>query len=177
MIHVASVKEPCPNQEREKDLSRRKSVGWIGMTMGLLLTGGSLTLAQSAPQPAQDGMLKNVPPVWDANRDGVFTCDEWKIFADRIFTAADHNRDGHLDPSEFATVQRADAMLADADFGYFDENQDGKITRKELVEKPSAFIIRFDRNGDCRVTADEIRATNAPKGPQGPVEPLRDRFH
>ena len=51
---------------------------------------------------------------------------------------------------------------APADFGYFDENQDGKITRKEFVEKPSAFILRFDRNGDCRVTGNEIRAANAP---------------
>jgi hypothetical protein len=32
--------------------------------------------------------------------------------------------------------------------GYFDEDQEGKITRKEFVEKPSAFIRRFDRNGD-----------------------------
>lgn len=47
--------------------------------------------------------------------------------------------------------------------GYFDEDQEGKITRKEFVEKPSAFIRRFDRNGDCRVTADEIEATNVPK--------------
>jgi hypothetical protein len=67
--------------------------------------------------------------------------------------------------------------LADADFGYFDENQDGKITRKEFVEKPNAFILRFDRNGDCRVTPDEIRAVNNPKGPQGPLERPRDRFH
>jgi EF hand len=161
----------------EKDLSHKNSVVWIGVTMGLLLTGSSPALAQSAPQPAQDGMLKSGPPVWDANRDGVFTCDEWKSFADRIFTSADRNRDGHLDPSEFATVQKADAMLADSDFGYFDENQDGKITRKEFVDKPSAFIVRFDRNGDCRVTADEIRAANAPRGPQGPVERPRDRFH
>jgi hypothetical protein len=73
-------------------------------------------------------------------------------------------------------VSGADATLADADFGYFDENQD-KITRKEFVEKPSAFILRFDGNGDCRVTADEIRAAVAPKGPQGPVERPRDRFH
>jgi Ca2+-binding EF-hand superfamily protein len=158
-------------------LSLIKSVGWIGLTMGLFLTSGHVALAQSTPQPAQDGMLKSGPPVWDTNRDGVFTCDEWKSFADRIFTSADRNRDGHLDPSEFATVQKADTMLAEADFGYFDENQDGKITRKEFVEKPSAFIVRFDRNSDCRVTADEIRAANAPKGPQGPAERPRDRFH
>ena len=70
-------------------------------------------------------MLKNGPPTWDRNHDGVYTCDEWKSFLDRIFTLADRNRDGILSPSEFTTVQKADATLADADFGYFDENQDG----------------------------------------------------
>jgi Ca2+-binding EF-hand superfamily protein len=74
-------------------------------------------------------------------------------------------------------VQKSDSTLAEADFGYFDENQDGKITRKEFVEKPSAFILRFDKNGDCRVTGDEIKAGVAPKGPQGPAERPRDRFH
>jgi EF-hand domain pair len=158
-------------------LSRRNSVCRIVVAVGLLLTGASPALAQSTPQPAQDGMLKNGPPIWDANRDGVFTCDEWKSFANRLFASADRNHDGKLDPSEFAIVQKADASLAEADFGYFDENQDGKITRKEFVEKPNAFILRFDRNGDCRVTGEEIRAANAPKGPQGPAERPRDRFH
>jgi hypothetical protein len=158
-------------------LSRGNWLCGIVVAVGLLLTGGPLALAQSTPQPAQDGMLKNGPPIWDANRDGVFTCDEWKSFADRLFASADRNHDGKLDPSEFAIVQKADASLAEADFGYFDENQDGKITRKEFVEKPNAFILRFDRNGDCRVTPDEIRATVTPKGPQGPTERPRDRFH
>jgi Ca2+-binding EF-hand superfamily protein len=62
------------------------------------------------------------------------TCDEWKKFVDRLFTSADRNRDGILNLSEFETVRKADATLADADFGYFDENQDGKITRKEFVD-------------------------------------------
>jgi Ca2+-binding EF-hand superfamily protein len=123
-------------------------------------------------------MVKNGPPIWDANHDGVFTCDEWKKFADRIFTSADRNHDNRLDPSEFATVQKADPALADADFGYFDENQDGKITRQEFVEKPSAFILRFDRNSDCRVTADEVKTTiNLEGGPKGPTERPHDRFH
>ena len=156
---------------------RRTFVYKIGAAVALLLMGVSLVLAESAPQPAQDALLKNGPPIWDTNRAGVYTCDEWKSFADRIFTSADRNRDGHLDLSEFAMVQKADGTLADADFGYFDENQDGKITRKEFVDKPSAFILRFDRNGDCRVTPDEIGASTSPKGPQGPSERPRDRFH
>jgi Ca2+-binding EF-hand superfamily protein len=147
------------------------------MTVGLVLTGASVAFAQSAPRPAQDAMLANGPPVWDTNHDGVYTCDEWKKFMDRIFTSADRNHDGSLSPAEFEVVTKADPTLADAEFGYFDENQDGKITRKEFVEKPSAFILRFDKNGDCRVTPDEIKAGVAPKGPQGPAERPRDRFH
>jgi Ca2+-binding EF-hand superfamily protein len=141
--------------------------------LALLLSGASFALAQSGSDP----MLSNGPPVWDSNHDNVFTCDEWKSFADRLFSSADRNHDGSLSPSEFEIVKKADRSLADADFGYFDENQDGKITRKEFVDKPSAFILRFDRNGDCRVTPDEIKAGVAPKGPQGPVERPRDRFH
>jgi hypothetical protein len=163
--------------EQETNLTRRTSVCTIGAAVALIVTGVSVALAQSAPQPAQDGMLKDGPPIWDANHDGVYTCDEWKKYADRIFTSADRNRDGNLSPSEFETVRKADPTLADADFGYFDENQDGKITRKEFVEKPSAFILRFDRNGDCRVTADEIKAGTTPKPSGGPVERPRDRFH
>jgi Ca2+-binding EF-hand superfamily protein len=155
----------------------RISISMIGVTVGLLLTGMPLALAQSTPRPAQDALLQNGPPIWDANHDGIYTCDEWKKYADRLFTSADRNRDGNLDPSEFATVQKAEATFADADFGYFDENQDGKITRKEFVEKPSAFILQFDNNGDCRVTPDEIKAAATPKGPQGPTERPRDRFH
>lgn len=111
---------------------------------------------------------------WDANHDGVYTCDEWKHYLDRMFNLADRNHDGRLDRSEFATVRKAAPILADADFGYFDENQDGKITREEFVGKPSEFILSHDRNGDCRVTPEEMKPaenTNAPK------QPTRDRWH
>jgi len=154
-------------------LSRGTSICRIGATVALLLTGVSLALAQSTPQPAQDGLLKDGPPAWDANHDGVYTCAEWKSYLDRMFTLADRNHDGRLDAKEFETVRKAAPMLADADFGYFDENQDGKITRSEFVTKPSEFILRNDKNGDCRVTPDEMKAAAAP----APGQPKRDRFH
>jgi Ca2+-binding EF-hand superfamily protein len=157
-------------------LAYRKSALGIGVTLGLLLTGTSLAVAQSAPRP--DPMLNNGPPLWDANHDGIYTCDEWKSFMDGLFKSADRNHDGFLSPSEFETVRKADPSLAEADFGYFDENQDGKISRKEFVDKPSAFILRFDRNGDCRVTPDEIKAAATPaRDPRAPQERPRDRFH
>jgi Ca2+-binding EF-hand superfamily protein len=151
-------------------LSDRNYICRIGVAIALLVTGGAAALAQSTAAPSG-------PEIWDANHDGVYTCAEWKSFLDRIFTSADRNRDGNLDPSEFALVRKAGPTLADADFGYFDENQDGKISRNEFIGKPSEFIMRYDNNGDCRVTADEIRAANAPKGPQGPPQRPRDVFH
>jgi hypothetical protein len=154
-------------RRRERGLLFRTSICGIGVTLGLLLAGGPLALAQSAPSGSE---------IWDANHDGVYTCDEWKSYLDRIFTLADRNHDGHLDQSEFATVRKAGGILAEADFGYFDENQDGKITRNEFVGKPSEFILRYDKNGDCRVTPDEIKAGNAPKQVGPPVRE-RDRFH
>ena len=95
----------------------RKSVLRIGMTLGLLLTGSSLAVAQSAPRP--DAMLNNGPPVWDANHDGIYTCAEWKSFMERLFTSADRNKDGSLSPSEFETVKKNEPSLAEADFGLF----------------------------------------------------------
>ena len=157
-------------------MSYRKSVVGLGITIGLLLTASSLAVAEPAPRP--DPMLDNGPPLWDANHDGVYTCAEWKSYLERIFTLADRNRDGNLDKSEFATVKKATAsVLPEAEFGYFDENQDGKISRAEFVGKQSEFIMRYDTNGDCRVTAAEIKAGDAPKGPQGPAQKSRDVFH
>jgi hypothetical protein len=147
---------------QETDVLNGKSIGRIGVAMGLLLASGSFALAQKAG-----------PEIWDANHDGVYTCNEWKSYLDRMFTLADRNRDGRLDAKEFATLRKDALVLADADFGYFDENQDGKITRSELVEKPSEFILSNDKNGDCRVTPDEMKAAPAP----GPAQPKKDRFH
>ena len=93
------------------------------------------------------------------------TCEEWKSYPDRLFNTADRNRDGHLDPSEFAIIRRAGNAFAEADFGYFDENQDGKITRSEFVDKPSEFILKFDKNGDCRVTQDEMKGASTDQKP------------
>ena len=70
------------------------------MTAGLLLLGGSIALAQSDPPSARDAMLSNGPLIWDTNHDGVFTCNEWKKHADRIFASADRNHDRNLDRSE-----------------------------------------------------------------------------
>ena len=148
----------------------------IGVALAMLVArsslGASLALAESGTDP-----LLYSQPSWDANHDGVYTCEEWKSFMDRLFASADKGRKGFLTRPEFDAVKKADPSLAEADFGYFDENQDGKISRKEFVDKPSVFILRFDRNADCKVTPDELKAAGTPHATGGPQERPRDRFH
>jgi hypothetical protein len=171
--YILRDREPLWPQRRERDLLNGKSMRRIGVVVLLLLASGSFALAQSTDDKSRPAAAKNGPEVWDANHDGVYTCDEWKSYLDRMFTLADRNHDGRLDKKEFETVRKAAPVLAEADFGYFDENQDGKITRSEFVSKPSEFILSTDKNGDCRVTPDEMKAAAAPAGGQ----PKRDRFH
>jgi hypothetical protein len=129
-------------------------------------TGAKGDSSRSA-RPAKDAPAGSGPETWDANHDGVNTCDEWKSYLDRMFVLADRNRDGNLDPSEFLTIRRVMPIFADADFAYFDENQDGKIGRREFVDKPSEFILQHDKNGDCRVTQDEMKDTGTEPKPAG----------
>jgi Ca2+-binding EF-hand superfamily protein len=147
----------------------------LSIAVGLFLTAAPHASAQSVqtgdtshgPRSTRDAPSTSGPDSWDANHDGIYTCDEWKSYLDRLFTLADRNHDGHLDRSEFAIVRRPGTAFADADFGYFDENQYGKITRSEFVDKPSEFILRFDKNGDCRVTQDEMKGASTDQKPPG----------
>ncbi|MTW16564.1 hypothetical protein GJ689_10125 [Rhodoplanes serenus] len=107
-------------------------------------------------RPGEDPVRQSAP-AWDANRDGVFTCEEWKQYAGRLFAAADRNRDGQLDAGEFEALRRSDPALGRAELGYFDDNRDGRVARAEFVERKSPLFARFDRNGDCRVTAEEMQ--------------------
>ena len=108
--------------------------------------------------------------VWgDQERQGVYTCDEWKRYATKLFDQADRSRDGFLDAKEFEAIRKADPMFKDADIGYFDDNRDGKVSRAEFVNKPNPFFAQYDRKGTCRVTLDDVMAATeaAMKARQG----------
>jgi hypothetical protein len=103
--------------------------------------------------------------VWgDTGHIGVYTCDEWKRYATRLFKDADKNHGGYVDAQEFKTIQQADLMFKNADLGYFDDNRDGRLSRSEFVDKPNPFFTKYDRKGQCRVTLDDIIGTPAASG-------------
>lgn len=130
------------------------------------LSGTSLAMAQrmgSGKEHETGDPLVTAASRWDANHDGTYTCDEWKQYAARIFTLADKNSDGFLNKEEFKHLGKFEPIFADADMDDFDENHDGRVSRQEFVNKPNPFFLRFDANGDCKVTPEELKGSNAGK--------------
>ena len=132
-----------------------------------VVTCGATALAQdpsgsTARRSAGNDALVAWATVWgDVGRTGVFTCDEWKRYATRLFTDADKNRDGYLSAEEFQSIRKADPMFKNADLAYFDDNRDGRVSRNEFVEKPNLFFAKYDHKRECRVTYDTIMDVTA----------------
>jgi hypothetical protein len=140
---------------------------WLACgALAILVCGGDA----AAQAPRSDGgggadVVRSTAPEWDINHDGVYTCEEWKIYVTTLFTKADRNHDGYLTADEFAVIKRADPLFADADLAYFDDNKDGRVSRDEFINKPSPFFLRFDLNHDCKVTQDELAGKKPEKIP------------
>ena len=127
----------------------------------ILLACGVSALAAAQTVPEADPLVLSAQ-VWDLDHNGIYTCDEWKQFARRIFDLADRNRDGYVDVSEFKTIQQATPVFKEAELAYFDDNRDGRISREEFVSKPNPLFARYDRNDDCKVTPAKLKgATDA----------------
>lgn len=128
----------------------------------ILVGCNSTALAQSsgesaARRSAGNDALVAWATIWgDVGRTGVFTCDEWKRYAAKLFNDADKNRDGYLSEEEFQSIRKADPMLKHADLAYFDDNRDGRVSRSEFLDKPNLFFAKYDRKHTCRVSYDDI---------------------
>jgi hypothetical protein len=98
---------------------------------------------------------------WDTNRDGVVTCDEWKQYATELYNGADGNGDGTLDRTEYVKIINTDRMFQTVEFGYYDTDKDGKLTRAEFVERPNRAFVLLDKNNECKLIASQVAGARA----------------
>lgn len=127
---------------------------------------GSPRDSRQTPDPLLAGLSR-----WDMDSDGVLTCQEWQRYAEQLFRRSDKNGDGVLEREEFATLGTHEPIFAKADLAYFDDNGDGRVDLREFADKPNPVFVRYDRNRDCQLTAEEIRGGNGsgspPSAPSG----------
>jgi hypothetical protein len=98
---------------------------------------------------------------WDTNRDGVVTCEEWKQYAAELYNGADGNGDGVVDRTEYVKIVNTDRMFQTVEFGYYDTDKDGKLTRAEFIERPNRAFVLLDKNNECKLAASQVAGARA----------------
>jgi hypothetical protein len=128
----------------------------------LLVAGCSTSPFGSAS--GMDVTFMNASQTWDNDKDNTVTCEEWKQYAVSSMRQADANGDGLLDAQEWATMVSNDRLFEVANLSYYDANGDGRVSFDELTGKQNLAFKLLDKNGDCKITADEkVTITSVPK--------------
>ena len=138
---------------------RTASIGpVIASVMALVLPACATShSALSSASPIEKAFVR-AAPTWDLDHDGTVTCEEWRQYADGLFIAADRAGNGFISPAEFNSMSVQDRLFETADFAYFDANGDGRVSRTEFVDKPNPAFRLLDKDHDCRLTSEELRA-------------------
>lgn len=139
---------------------------WAVLTLVTILAAiGAGFKADSSSSVRPNDVTVSSAPFWDANHDGVYTCEEWKGYATGVFNEADRDGGGDLDPDEFPRVRKPGSPFENTELLYFDTAPfDGRLSQTEFIDRKGAFFLRFDRNESCRVTTADMNAVRARTG-------------
>ncbi|WP_255609428.1 EF-hand domain-containing protein [Methylosinus sp. Sm6] len=158
-------------------MSRRSSglaLAIVAVSAGALAQqrphGGFHGGAGRGPAPEGEDAILATASEW-GGAQGVYTCEQWRQYLQRMYNVADKRHRGFFDAQDFEAVRRISPVFRGASFEYFDMAGKGRVTKAEFLAFPSPFFQRYDKRGSCRVLQEEIaRARPSGSGAQRPSD-------
>jgi Ca2+-binding EF-hand superfamily protein len=92
----------------------------------------------------------------DRNGDGYIEASDMAAMRDRMFHRLDRNHDGLLTREE-VTPPSDSVNISPNAIAWPDTDGDGQVNLVEFMTQEPALIVRADRDGDHRVSAEEFR--------------------
>jgi hypothetical protein len=156
----------------------------ISLALAILAISSAASFAQQPPRggppgggppagagrgpagPAGEDAVLGTAAEW-GGAQGVYTCEQWRQYLQRMYNIADKRRRGYFDAQDFEAVRRISPVFRGASFDYFDMAGKGRVTKGEFLAFPSPFFERYDKRRSCRVTQEEIARAQSPGGSGG----------
>jgi Ca2+-binding EF-hand superfamily protein len=104
----------------------------------------------------------------DTDKDRALSQAEIDAFVTEKVRLGDANGDGNLSLDEFQTVWLSIVRPTMVDrFQDLDEDGDGSITAAERADRFGEIVVRFDRNGDGKLSEADMRRGRGGHGDRG----------
>ncbi|MEM6682607.1 MAG: hypothetical protein AAF607_10220 [Pseudomonadota bacterium] len=142
--------------------ARRTLTRYTIFAAALICAGLSISPAMADNKQDMDRMLEQA----DQNRDGNIAWDEVVEMRTKMFSRLDRNGDGYADMDDSPKRFRGRFEQALNSMTQFDTNNDGRISKTEMLEGKAPAFEKGDTNGDNVLTAEEFSALRAARAQQ-----------
>ncbi len=134
---------------------------------GLTPSTGEAKPGEQAAGAGWDGGKKGQKMMnwFDANKDGTITREEFISAHETRFTAANPDGSGEITLDRWLETRQGQGYRSDraeARFKRLDINNDGVLTREEMMQTAERRFAQMDQNRDGIITADEVRQKRGP---------------
>lgn len=137
---------------------------WMAIGLILIFTVGACASKRQFQEPTPEmrekmrAEMQKTIKARDTNKDGRLTCDDIALNREILFKTVDENETLTLDNEEYYNLYWHDKLYIFLQLKDDDLNRDGVVTLEEFQERPDPFFFSADKDQDCILSPQELRA-------------------